>query len=94
MLGNLIEHRVVHLDGGHDDKGKAVIGKRFYLRSAHSGDAGEERCPASAPTWPSPKSTDLRLQGRPALKLTASTLLAQLRVEGKLLDEAGQPLPE
>jgi hypothetical protein len=87
VLSALIEHGAVSIEPGpREAGGKPVIGKPLpppYRQDLHylSTDlalAEVNKC--------------LRAQSRPELRVTASTLLGQLRREGRLLDMRGQAL--
>lgn len=92
VLQTLLAHEVVAIDNQTGDKGKVVIGKPLYKRADATHTGPHDLYCISTDLALAQVNICLREQGRPDLKITAGTLLDQLRFEGRLFSEDGQPL--
>jgi hypothetical protein len=92
VLGMLIEHEAVSIDTENAEKGKPVIGKRHHKRPNRVIAGNTDLYCISTGLALAAVNKHLREQGKPDLKVTETTLLAQLRNDGRLLDEDGMPL--
>lgn len=92
VLQTLIAHEVVAIENQSGDKGKVVIGKPLYKRADATQTGPHDLYCISTDLALAQVNICLREQGRPDLKVTAGTLLDQLRFEGRLFSEDGQPL--
>jgi hypothetical protein len=92
VLGTLVEHDIVSLDpAASQDNHVAIIGKQHHPapRGAVAGHVDHIYCVSTALALAEVNSS-LRKQGRPELKISAGTLIGQLRRNGHLVDDDGE----
>jgi hypothetical protein len=96
-LRELISFGYVRIDGlasQRDAEHKPVIGRVAGMRSGRLFGAAPERLEICTSLALAQVNSCLRQQGRPELKINESALLQQLREDGWLLDQNGEPLSD
>lgn len=93
ILRTLMDHRLVEIDGDSQaDKAKAVIGRPFYRKPDPAIAGRADLVCISTDLALAEVNKLLRAQSRPELKVSPAALLNQLRQDGKLFDDDGQPM--
>ena len=94
VLSTLVHDAAVNVDGSRSsDQGKPTIGKSYHPNPSE-GVVGsvDQLCYVSTDLAMAEVNKCLRAQGRPELRVTNVTLVAQLRQDGRLFDEDGRPM--
>lgn len=94
MLGALIEFGHVELEvrSSQESSGKPVVGKKVYPGPDGVVAGRMDLIFISTDMAMAEVNKSLRSQGRPELKVTATTLIGELRAKGLVFDEQGQPV--